>query len=103
MNQILKNPYKQNWKQKNYNIHWSTQTSTTKIHRKDKAKYNEAQKKVYERIKNDEERIQKRQELSRENQRKYAEIRKQERLARGEVVRPRGRPKKAKTQEPDKK
>ena len=43
-----------------------------KYREKDRAKYNEAQKKVYERIKNDEERIQKRKELSRENQRKYA-------------------------------
>ena len=73
-----------------------------KYREKNRAKYNESQKKVYERIKNDEERKEQHNKISRDNQRKYAEIRKQERIARGETIRPRGRPKKlAQVSEPE--
>lgn len=72
-----------------------------KYREKNREKYNESQKKVYERISQDAERKEKHNQVSRDNQRKYAEIRKQERIARGEVIRPRGRPKKAQTVEPE--
>ena len=70
---------------------------------KNREQYNESQKKVYERIKNDDDRREQHNKISRDNQRKYAEIKKQERISKGEPMRPRGRPKKqiAQTVEPE--
>ena len=62
-------------------------------------KYKQLQKKVYERIQKDEDRKAKYNQLDKDSHKRVRDRKRDEKLARGEVVRPRGRPKKIKVEE----